>query len=176
MPKRLYITLGIMVAGIAALFFYNSLGGFEDLKVELVEKPETTIYGQEYFGMSTGKEVNALIREMHLRLEDGTLKGTLSVCYFGNPDQNIDSVRFFVGVEQSEPLPPLPEKLKSIVIRKGKAVRATINSYSVVAPNPDKVNQKLRKFAQQYGGKTGEFFMERYASEKEIYSEIYLEQ
>jgi hypothetical protein len=174
MPKRLYITLGLAIIGGLLLFWYSSLGGFEDPKIEQFDKNAIKLIGRSHKGFPNDSEVGGLFKEIRQQIVEGRLIGNLNVAYFGNPDQNIEPIEIFVGVEAKSDLSEAPTGLEIRKIKAGKVIRAVINAYSVVSPNPDKVNELLKESLEGTGLKPSGIYMERYRSKKEIWTEVYL--
>ena len=174
MPKRLYITAFILVAGVAAFFYYSSLGGFQDAKIQQVDVDEILIYGTAYKGLPSDKEVKDIFDDIRLHLKEGSLKGEPTVCYFGNPDQDEYEIQLFVGIKQATADQPLPKGLEPLTLKSGKVMRAKINAYSIVAPSPTDINQMLKDKAKEQGLTTDSIFVEHYASEKEIWTDVFL--
>ncbi|MFT5618596.1 MAG: hypothetical protein ACI85I_001831 [Arenicella sp.] len=174
MPKRLYITLGLAVIGGLLLLWYANLGGFEDPKIEQVDKKAVKFIGRAHKGFPSDSEVGGLFKEIRQQIEEGRLIGNLNVVYFGNPDQHEEPIEIFVGVEVKNEASEAPTGLEIRKIEAGKVARAIVNAYSVVSPNPNKINEMLKESLEGTGLKPSDIYMERYRSEKEIWTEVYL--
>ncbi|MFT5915891.1 MAG: hypothetical protein ACJAWV_001950 [Flammeovirgaceae bacterium] len=173
MSKKLYITLTFLLSGVLILIWYSSLGGFTDPKIERVDKRAVQLVGKSYKGLSTSKEIGVLMDDIRKHIKEKSLEGDLIVVYFGNPDQE-EPIEVFVGAEGSTSTIPPINGFYNKTIEAGKVARATINSYSVVAPNPNKVNEMLKKSLEGSNLKPSGIYMERYISKKEIWTEVYL--
>lgn len=174
MPKRLYITLGLAVIGGLLILWYANLGGFKEPIIEQVDKEAIRLIGRSHKGFPNDSEVGGLFKEIRQQIEEGRLIGNLNVVYFGNPDQNEEPIEIFVGVETKNEVSEAPTGLEIRKIEAGKVARAIINAYSVVSPNPDKINTLLKESLEGTGLKPSGIYMERYRSEKEIWTEIYV--
>ncbi len=174
MSKRLYITLALAIIGGLLLLWYANLGGFEDPIIQQADKKAVQLVGRGHEGFPNDSEVGGLFKEIRQQIEEGRLIGNLNVVYFGNPDQNEEPIEIFVGVESKNELSEAPTGLEIRKVEAGKVARAIVNAYSVVSPNPNKINEMLKESIEGTGLKPSEIYMERYRSEKEIWTEIYL--
>jgi hypothetical protein len=172
MRKRFYFTFALLAAVMAAAFFYQRLGGFNDIELGTADLPGLHVAGRAHAGFSTDPAVHDLLRDMDQRRRSGQLQGELAVVYYGNPDQEADSIRIFVGVASTDSS-AIPDGLAYIFLPGGKAVQASINAYSVAAPNPDEVNARLKEYARGQGIDLKEVYLERYTSESRIVNAIY---
>jgi hypothetical protein len=163
MPTRLYFTFALTILLAVALFYYHKLGGFEDVVYKTTELPAQYLVGFEYTGQSTDKAFKELMDKAFEANKTGALQGHFAVCYLGNPDAE-DSIRMMVGVLRADLLQLLPAGTAQWTLPAGKAVEASINSYSVTAPTPDEVNASLYEYAQSQGIALGNMHLEYYAS------------
>lgn len=143
------------------------------MQTRVVDRPELYLIGKSYYGISTSDEVHEVIRGVHTQVLEGKLQGELMVCYFGNPDQDDDSVKVFAGVATLVKQAAMPEGMERLEFPAKRVVQAEINAYSFVAPNPDEVNAKLYELADSQNMKLDSVYVERYASPQQIFNEIY---
>lgn len=175
MHKRFYLTIVIVLAGIIAWQVF----GFKELVINEVVVPTQYVYGQEYKGFSGDETVKRYLQEAEGFITDGKLKGELSVWYFGDPDQNKDSIRIVVGAVSIDSLAPKPSSYLQLKINEGKVLRVELNPYEIFAPNPTEVNEQIRQYARS--NKLGELLelqVERYVINENgnpiLRNEIYL--
>ena len=155
--------------------YYAKLGGFESPILEVTTQPTLYFAGQSYHGLPTDAEAETLMDKHFQLVRQGKLGGVFSICYMGMPDSEGDSLTIWAGATQESPYSSLPSGLESWELPSGRSVgRATINAFSVVAPNPNKVNEQLAELAATAGLTLDTLYLERYESEKKIINEIYL--
>lgn len=145
------------------------------MEKEVAEQPILYFTGIEYYGLTTDDSLNILLGEAFQQVKQGALAGDFSICYLGNPDQEEDSVTVRIGATQAVEVDAIPDGMKTWTLPSRRVVRAIINAYSIVAPNPNKVNEQLQEFASAEGLALDSIYLERYLSEQKILNEIYVE-
>ena len=173
--KRILFTAVIAVIVVVAAIYYVKLGGFNPMHKSVEEQPELYFSGQKYYGLTTDDSLREIMGSVFQEVQRGRLEGTFSVCHIGNPDQDRYPISVWVGTTQESPQKAVPELFDQWRLPAREVVRATINSYSIVAPNPNKVNEELRNLAQKRGLTLDSLYLERYFSEEKIFNEIYVD-
>jgi hypothetical protein len=176
MKKTLIYILVITIFAIL-LFTYFNRGGLVKPQLSKVQTQPFTMLGKSYKGFGKDKAIRELIRQTHEYMNNGTLKGSLSIIYRGNPDaknnSKTDSIEVFVGVIIDDTInikAPKYYEIKNYPAM--KTVRAEIKAHVTVAPNPESINKTLLEFARKSGLEIDNVYIERYLSEEHIISEI----
>ena len=174
MHKRFYITIAIVLLGIAAIQIF----GFKELDIKEIDAPTYYVVGKEYYGFAEDEPVKTLLQNTQAMLEDGKFVGNMSVWYFGNPDQNTDSLRIFVGVFSTDSL-NAPSDYQQLTIAEGKVLQTALDPSAIFSPTPNKVNEALRAYSQEHNlGNSLYLYAEKYmineVGKHEIWSEVYV--
>lgn len=166
MHKRFYITIGIVLLGIAAWHVF----GFKELAIEEVETPVYYVVGQKYKGFAGDDQVKKNLQETEKLLEQGNLQGELSVWYYGNPDQNKDSLMILVGAVSTDSAASVPTMYVKEKIEGGQVVRAVLDPKEIFGPTPDEVNERLLDHAiAKKLGNQAYLYVEKYVAKDDNY-------
>ena len=166
------IFLLLMVAGI----YYIKWGGLKEIELEVADQPKLYFTGVSYYGIVLDKSLDQLKGQVFEQVvKNKTLSGEFSICYLGNPDQDQDSIKIWVGATSTVATPEnKPEGYTTWELPKGKVLRATINAYSVVVPNSYEINERLKELAIEKGVTPDNIYLERYPKIEQIFNEIYV--
>ncbi len=175
MTKKI-ISIIVLTILAAMLWTYFNRGGLVKPLLSKVKTQPFTVLGVSYKGFGKDKAIREIIRTTHEYMNEGKLKGSLSIIYEGNPDSPKDTVNVFIGVIVDDTLgikkANLPEKYELKNYASMKTVRAEIKAHVSVAPNPAQINATLLDFSRKNGLVTDNMYIERYISEEHIISEI----
>ncbi len=174
MKKRSIFTISVFALLMLAGIYYARLGGFNEMQKEVVKQPKLYFTGVSYHGLSSDDSLMSLMDKEFNKVRNSELSGDFSVCFLGNPDSEKDSLTIWVGATSLTSPESALAGYTTWELPEAQVLRATINAYSVVAPNPDKVNEQLREMAVEQGLSTDSIYLERYPSPEQIFNEIYV--
>ena len=173
MKRRTLILLAVIpLLFVVILVVYYRLGGFEEPTITRTTAENYLLAGTGYRGTATDKALDEVFRKTDQLVKAGKLKGTFTICYYGNPDTKTDTVSVFTGVITADTSAALPKGYEWRRLPAREVVRATVTSHVSVAPNPVKVNDAMKKFASEQGIRLDTFYMEKYINERNIVTEI----
>jgi hypothetical protein len=175
MTKKI-ISITVLLILTVMLWTYFNRGGLVKPLLSKVKTQPFTVIGISYTGFGKDKAIRNIIRQTHEYLNEGKLKGSLSIIYDGNPDALKNSIKVFIGVivEDTSNINKviLPPNYEVKNYPSMKTVRAEIKAHVSVAPNPAEINRTLVDFARKSGLVIDSVYIERYISEEHIISEI----
>ncbi|MGB0522775.1 MAG: hypothetical protein ACPGJS_07435 [Flammeovirgaceae bacterium] len=174
MHKRFFITIAIVLLGITAYQIF----GHKELNVIEVDAPPLFVVGKSYKGFAGDKPVERALKETEKLLDKGLLSGALSVWYYGNPDQNQDSLNIIIGAVRADSTQDMPIEYELFRIQEGKVLRAILDPTEIFAPTPNEVNETLLDSAKIKNlGERAYLYSERYVitnDKRLIWNDIYV--
>lgn len=164
----MWILLGILAIIIIAV--YNYLGGFQKVKLEVLETTPYHMVGRYYEGKYDRDSLAALFFEAKSWMQIQEQSGTLTVVnYMGeNGAENSDSVKTFIGVLFSTESPEMIAPYEHREIKGGKKLRASIEAHSIVMPTRETIEEKMKTFAQEEQLLLEPIIIEKYVSDEEL--------
>ena len=167
------IALGITAfAGLAILFIYYWLGGFNSLQVQTVEVGNYYVAGRYFQGTYKSDTVASYFMETKQLIEQGDLDGVLTLIYDQEPTGKRGQMKSFIGVTMSDTTATLPAGFEWRRIRSDRVVQAKIASHVAVMPNPEKIKERIQDHAKYEGLKLAEYSIEKYLSDWEVITEV----
>lgn len=159
----LYLALAAFI--VAALFIYNSLGGFDSLAYE-INKEENYFFGEPFQGNPKAAKLEKLfIHAKEVSLEkDGY---DLAIINYQSEEENLDQI---IGVITDSVNTNFEDNNLSVSKSfSGNYISTTIKSHSLVMPSPEKVLRGAKKFAEEQGLTIDESYtIEIYKAERDL--------
>ena len=159
-----YLALGavVLILGLAVNY---SLGGFEDIKPQLIEVDNYTIYGNGFEGSYKSNQLSDLVDEMRSHQQKLDHESDLVIINYRNEaKETLGKVDNFVGIRLTD----LSDRVhitsfEERVIQARQAIRIEIKIKPLVMPSPEKINKVAFDFAEQSGVKLQNYSVEHYA-------------
>lgn len=164
----MWISLGILAIIIIAV--YNHLGGFQKVKLEVLETAPYHMVGRYYEGKYDRDSLAVLFFEAKSWMQNQEQSGTLTVVnYMGDIGaENSDSVKTFIGVLFSRESPEEIAPYEYREIGGGKKLRASIEAQSIVMPTRETIEEKMKIFAQEKKFLLEPIIIEKYISDEHL--------
>ncbi len=165
-----YLLIALMLTGV--LIIYHQFGGFNQPEISYVEEEGYYLVGKHYQGPLDDRKWESLFSEMRNLMEKDSLKGTLTIVWFEDPEIKKDTANAFVGIITApDTRAPAGLEKQSILMR--GVLRATIRAHAMVMPEPAEVVDQLRKYAAEQGYELREnILIEKYPQESLVITEI----
>jgi len=169
--RRSYIYLigTLILTGI--LIVYNQLGGFNEPEISLVPVNKYIFAGKMYEGNIKDKEWEELYLNIRSLKENKYPFSSLAIIWYNSPEDEEGEVKAFVGLIWNDSI-AVPESFDIKEIAMKGLVRAELKGHAFVVPNPNKVINKIRKFAESKDLTLNNIVIDRYPEESIIYTEI----
>ncbi|PSK98756.1 GyrI-like domain-containing protein [Cecembia rubra] len=137
------IILLLLIA--AGLYFFNALGGFNEIKISIEDLGEIELVGIHYRGTPQDESLgNSFMLIEGLQKENsGSILHTI---YYVEPAGKLDTMEVFVGIEKKW-LEDISGK-KILSLDGHEAIVAEIEANRFVMPGPNKVKSKIEEFAK----------------------------
>lgn len=158
-----YVILAAVVLILGFLVNY-SLGGFEDIKPQLIEVNNYTVYGSGFEGSYKSNQLSELVEKM--RTHQQNLESTsdlVIINYINDAKETIGKIDYFVGIRLSNSSDEANmTEFEQRIIEAKKAIRIEIKVKPLVMPSPEKINETAFTFAEQSGVKLQNLSVEQY--------------
>ncbi|MBT28872.1 MAG: hypothetical protein CMO01_04345 [Thalassobius sp.] len=165
MKKKFIISW--IVLGVILVVSYYLLGGFTEVKLDLIQEPAFEIVGKMYHGTPYDKTMDSLVNAIHTQYEQGIIEGTFSICFFEDPDE-VDTLDILIGIIPESPVANLPEGFTKKSFEASSAIKASIEAEAVVAPSATDTNDKIRSFAEKKALTISGVYIEKYVEDFRI--------
>jgi hypothetical protein len=169
--KKPFLFIILALAFTCILIVYNYLGGFNEPVISYEYQQEYIIVGKAFKGKIADPAVEQLYTQMRDLKIAGSYEGPLVMVWDEEPDSEKDSVNVFIGIE----IPRETSFADHLEIRKIKMnglIRATIQGHASVMPNPSKVLEMLRSYANAHDYELQDLVIDKYLSDSVVYTEI----
>ncbi len=164
--------LAIVVAIIVLVIGYFYLGGLNKVDITLESVSDYNLVGIHYQGKPKGEGIKTAFFLAQEHLEDGRLKGVLTLVHYNDTTLINDDVKLFIGVKLNAGASDFPEGYERLTIPASNAIRATIEAHNVVMPSPENIELLMKEKATQLNLRIQDFTIEQYFSERELTIEI----
>lgn len=100
--RHVYFAIIIISLVIISTSIYYVLGGFNELKVYVLEGTARTVIGKHHIGKLPARRVYHLLQESKALIDSGKLKGKLTLVEYQNDTIGKDSLHLFIGASFDE--------------------------------------------------------------------------
>ncbi|MDH5367383.1 MAG: hypothetical protein OEW67_10370 [Cyclobacteriaceae bacterium] len=171
MIKKVIIGAGILIVG-AAVYFY--LGGMDEIIISHKENDGYEIVGINYEGRYRSEELEQIYFDVKQKKETGELEGELVVVNYKLGGDSIENgfIKQFLGIQLSKANQKIPEGFTLKVIESKMIISVNISAHNLVMPNPNKIGQKINKYASENNLERVNFTIEKYVSDRELIIEV----
>jgi hypothetical protein len=163
--RRLVILSALLLV---LIIIYYRLGGFNEIEVDQVSFEHYHLAGQYIEGKYGDDSLRAAFLESKNLIESATIPGTLSILYYGEPEESTGKVKNFIGILVEDTTYRLPAGWGYRSLEAKKGLRARVNAHPIALPSPSTINKKLEEKAQEANEKLSEVFIERFISNRTI--------
>ncbi len=159
MKRNLLIAALVIIAGVVINY---SLGGFDEIKPELVEVNNYLIAGQPYRGSYKSQTLTHLVDSLREQQTKHPGSKLLIVNYKNEANEAIGLVDNFVGLSYKEAV-SISNRAEKRIIEAQKAIRLVVNIRPMIMPTPVKLDKIAHEFAQQQGLELQGMSIEQYS-------------
>lgn len=155
---------------IVLLIIYYQLGGMKEVVVSKQAETNYRIAGQYLEGKYGDDKLKKAFLDSKKMIEEGEVKGVLSIVYYNDPEQEEGKVKNFIGIQLASVKHELsiPSNWEIREFGNVEVLRARIEAHPAVLPSPQSINNSLFKKAQEGNIKLSEIFIERFLSNRII--------
>jgi hypothetical protein len=146
-------------------FVFNSLGGFREVQLEVVEAMKLDLSGRVFKGIPQDEKLAKAFQEIE-NLKNANPGSALYTIYYSEPAGKLDTMEVFVGLESK--WMENPTGYDTILFSGEKAVVATLESHRFVMPSPLKIKNKIIAFAQEKGLPEPDVFIDQIISPDKV--------
>ncbi|SHN03145.1 hypothetical protein SAMN04488057_105327 [Cyclobacterium lianum] len=143
--KRITIIALLVVSVLGLIGVYAYLGGFNRVRMELVQCKDFVLVGREFIGTPQDEALGLAFRDV----ESSFAKSPLYTIYYSEPAGKRDTLHVFVGKEVRKELLNVPEGWVKKPVGCHQAIRASMDMHQLVMPAAENVKQMIAEFAQK---------------------------
>lgn len=162
--KKFGIALAaLFVLAVLAYGVFDRLGGNNPVELELVTDTSVALAGKTFRGTPQDEKLSETFRHIEtlLPLHPGK---KMHMIYLVEPAGKLDTMEVFVGLD----LPFAPADLESKIFSEKKFIVATIRANKWVMPGPERVKEKIQRFASENQVTLSGIFIDKIISEEEV--------
>lgn len=163
--KKILIGIVVIFFFGFGFFLFRILGGFNEIKVELVDLGTLELSGIRFRGRPQDKSLrDAFVRIEALQQENQESK--IHTIYYIEPAGRMDTMEVFVGLENK--WVSKNESLEEMRFDADQAIIARIKAHRFVMPGPVKVKSKILDFARENNLPEPGIFIDRILGPDEV--------
>lgn len=163
MRYKKIISLAV-VSGILLCGIYAYLGGFNAVRLELVNCQDIELVGLDYQGTPQDKGIGSVFQ-----IVEGERKGSpLYTIYYVEPSGKRDTLHVFVGVEVKNSVNKPGDGWIKKTFDCQRAIRASMEMHQLVMPGANSVKQQISDFAKAKGVNPKGLFIDKIISRNKV--------
>ena len=143
----LYILLPL---GLLTLLGYYWLGGFNEVKIAVVEEPVRPVVGKVYRGQYGDLALRKIFVQAQRLLASDSVTGILLVVNLDSASAGGKQVNQFIGIAPSASPESLPPAYQRDTLAAGTYLRARVAAHPLVQPRPRAINEQLAAYAAEH--------------------------
>ncbi len=161
----------IVALSVLGISIYYYLGGFEPIAVAEIHQQPIRIGGAYFEGKYDSDTLLHLFDQVssYIRKNPATY---LAVVNFRQYEDKRGRIRQFIGFTGNTFPLPLPSGIQIDTFMMQASVRATIKRHYWVRPKPSAVDQEIADYAQLHNLTLGDYTLEQYISDREMWIDI----
>lgn len=171
MKKRHWAAVAVPLFLLAIAIIYIALGGTNEVKKSVLEKPSYTLYGQYYDGKVGADTLQMLFMDAVELVEANESLDEVVMVYFGQANEDTGEVHNFVGVEADDKI-KMPSDWEALSLSAKQSVMGCIEANPIVMPTPASMHEELTAYAVEQQITLDTLFMERYKGPNNVCVEI----
>jgi len=143
--KWIYLTIIVVCLMVITVSTYFALGGFDKLEVFVFDGASRTVIGKEYIGSYKPSQIRDIVRDAKTMIDDGKLRGNLTVIEFQNDTIGADSSHYFIGssFDEIRNVLEIPSGYSYYEFETSKIYRVFITMHPLVRPLPSDVRSMM---------------------------------
>jgi hypothetical protein len=146
--KLLGILAVLLLIALLAVFY--QLGGFNPVRIELVQVDNYFIAGRHFDGSFRSDTIRVYFEEMRALVIQSKVQGQPVIIYDQEPDGTRGISKSFIGVVLTDN-GAAPDDLEHREISASHAIRVSKDAHISVMPKPVKIAKKIKRFSEQNG-------------------------
>ncbi len=159
------LVIGLILIGL--FWGYSSLGGFDPILVEKIDKPTIHLSGIRFKGQYDDPE----LKESFVRVKE--LSGEISegsLVIINHEPQNYLAgyVHYFIGIAKSKPFTNIPSGFEVRHMMAQPGYEVTITAHNFVMPSPEKIKNKVLLKSDAAGLQIKNYTVEVYESSRSL--------
>lgn len=163
--KKILIGIAVVFFFGFGFFLFQIMGGFNDIKVELVDLGTLELSGIRF----RGKPQDEALRDAFVRIEaiqKENQESQIHTIYYIEPAGRMDTMEVFVGLEKK--WVSKEEALEELTFTAEQSIVARIKAHRFVMPGPVKVKSKILDFARENNLPEPRIFIDRILGPDEV--------
>jgi hypothetical protein len=128
-----YVVSAASILLMVFVYFYFTLGGFNEPELSVTDASQVFIMGKSYNGKLNDKKFAELFDEADAYIESNQLKSSSCAVYYNDAQKGNDVAEVFVGI-LVDSLTVIPDGYKLVKLEGRKVVQARVMSHFTVAP------------------------------------------
>jgi hypothetical protein len=145
MKKKITLFSLILLAA-TGLFVFYSMGGFNEVQLEVLESKDINLSGRHFIGIPQDKKLAKAFQEIE-KIKNTYPDAVLHTIYYAEPSGKLDTMEVFVGLESK--LMDKSVKYDQVIFTGENVIIATIKSHRFVMPGPSKIKNIIIDHAKE---------------------------
>ncbi|MEP5613224.1 MAG: hypothetical protein ABJP45_13310 [Cyclobacteriaceae bacterium] len=177
MKRASWIYLIIIVVCLVITFVatYYTLGGYDKVEVYEAEGGNRTVIGRHYIGPQTS-DINEVMEEIKAMVDEGRLRGQLTMVEYHNDTIGADSVHYFIGAsfEEIRNILEIPSGLTYEEFTTSKIYQVFITQHPLVRPFPAEIRSLIEVRSIEDGVVLAPYTFDVYYSDGSLRTEVWV--
>ena len=140
----------VLPLGVLSLLGYYWLGGFNEIKMAVVEAPVRPLVGKAYQGQYGDLALRKVFVQAQRLLASDSVAGTLLVVNLDSASAGGKQVNQFIGIALTAPADSLPPGYQHDTLTAGTYLRAQVTAHPLAQPRPRTINERLSTYAAEH--------------------------
>ncbi len=153
--KRIYLALIFGCLAIILFSIYYGIGGFDPVIVYESEGGKRTVVGKHHIGKFPPRRIRKFLEEAKAQIDNGKLKGDLTLVDFQNDTIGPDSTHLFIGASFDEirNILEIPSGFSYQEFQTDRIYKVFITQHPLVQPLPNEIKTLMENKARESGRK-----------------------
>jgi hypothetical protein len=163
--KKKLVLISIILLTATGLILFNWMGGFNEVKLEIVDTEKIDLLGRHFKGIPQNEKLQMAFQEIE-EIKNANPGSLLHTIYFAEPAGKLDTMEVFVGLESKW----INDKagFDQVAYSGKKTIVATINAHRFVMPGPLKIKNQIIGFALENGLPEPDIFIDQIVGLDEV--------
>lgn len=173
--KYFYYTIIIISLATIAFSIYYQLGGLKKLEVNAYPQVNYSLAGVEFQGRFDDPEIKRIYNEAKDFIQNGQIKGTLSVIDYLDEALGEKEVHFFVGIILDEKVTELPTNYQVKKVEARGVLGILMDIHPLVRPTKNEIEGMIYAAAQENNLTIQNFFLEKHYEDDRVMVEGFVQ-